>query len=107
MAGSSSRRRSSRRSRRSHRSPHRSPHRSRSRSHGTRKWGGGSKAMGKDLAAWNKRMAKVHGVAPISKAAQAAAKPAAPPSGSAQRQASGQHVAAQSRGMNASSTSTS
>ena len=120
MTHYSSRRRSSHRSRRSHRSRSRRSRRSHSHSHsrsrsrsprlsndGTRKFGGSKSSMGADLAAWNKRMAKIYKVAPISKATQAAAKPAAPPSGSAQRHASGQHVAAQARGMNASSTSTS
>ena len=90
IKSSSSRRRSSHRSH--------SHSRSHSRSHGTRKMGGAK--MGKELKAWNKHMHKTTGVRPISMATENAAKTKAPPTGSAQREASGQHVAAQSRGMN-------
>ena len=64
---------------------------------------GGAK-MGKELKAWMKRQQKATGITPISKATIAATKTNPQSTGSAQRSESSKHVAAQSRGLNSSSS---
>lgn len=64
---------------------------------------GGAK-MGKELKAWMKRQQKATGIPPISKATIAATKTNPQSTGSAQRSESSKHVAAQSRGLNSSSS---
>ena len=64
---------------------------------------GGAK-MGKELKAWMKRQKTATGITPISKATIAATKTKPQSTGSAQRSESSKHVAAQSRGLNSSSS---
>ena len=114
MAGGRRGKRSARRGRRSFKSGRRSR---RSRKGGRRSRGckgrksrgrsnkskGGAK-MGKELKAWMKRQQKATGIPPISKATIAATKTNPQSTGSAQRSESSKHVAAQSRGLNSSSS---